>query len=95
MMINDNSLPPVPQYVESERLLIRPSTRADAPYLKRWWNDPQVTGPSGDQSGMQYSKGCSLIVVGENRIGHGQAAVQAKGCAQRDGGGGGEQPIYG
>lgn len=54
MMISDNSLPPVPQYVESERLLIRPSTRADAPYLKRWWNDPQVTGSGGNQSGMQY-----------------------------------------
>ncbi len=54
MMINDNSLPPVPQRVQSQRLLIRPSTRTDAPYLKKWWNDPQVTNPGGNQMSMQY-----------------------------------------
>lgn len=54
MMINDNTLAPVPQRVQSQRLLIRPSTRADAPYLKRWWNDPQVAGSGGNQDGMHY-----------------------------------------
>jgi len=47
-------LPPVPQLVQSERLVIRPSTRDDAPYLKKWWNDPQVTDPGGNLAGMQY-----------------------------------------
>lgn len=46
--------PPVPQSVQSERLTIRPSARDDAPYLKKWWNDPQVTGPGGNLAGMQY-----------------------------------------
>jgi [ribosomal protein S5]-alanine N-acetyltransferase len=47
-------LPPVPQVVKSERLVIRPSARGDAPFLKKWWNDPQVTGPGGNLAGMQY-----------------------------------------
>jgi RimJ/RimL family protein N-acetyltransferase len=46
--------PSVPQVVESERLTIRPSVRGDAPFLKKWWNDPQVTGPGGNLAGMQY-----------------------------------------
>lgn len=46
--------PPVPQRVESERVMIRPSTRADAPFLKKWWNDPAVTTPGGNVAGMQY-----------------------------------------
>lgn len=49
-----SDFPPVPQLVESARLLIRPSERADAPFLKRWWNDPAVTGPGGNVVGMQY-----------------------------------------
>jgi RimJ/RimL family protein N-acetyltransferase len=55
--MNNNSLagfPPLPQKVESERLLIRPSNRTDAPYLKKWWNDPTVTAPAGNVAGMQY-----------------------------------------
>lgn len=48
------SFPPVPQRVESERLLIRPTTRADAEYLKRWWNDPAVNSAGGNVDGMQY-----------------------------------------
>ncbi len=47
-------LNPVPQRVESERLVIRPTRRSDAPYLKKWWNDPAITGPGNDVSGMQY-----------------------------------------
>ena len=46
--------PPVPQFVESERLFIRPSTRADAPYLKKWWNDPAITAQGANVDGMQY-----------------------------------------
>jgi RimJ/RimL family protein N-acetyltransferase len=56
-MNNDNckpDFPPVPQLVTSEHLSIRPSTRADAPYLKKWWNDPIVTTPAGNADGMQY-----------------------------------------
>ena len=49
-----NHLPPVPQRVESERLLIRPSRRSDKPYLQKWWNDPNVTTPGGNVAGMQY-----------------------------------------
>ena len=48
---------PVPQHVVSERLLVRPSSRDDAPYLKKWWNDPAVTGPGGHIAGMQYDDG--------------------------------------
>lgn len=49
-----NNCPPVPQRVISERLIIRPSVRADAPYLKKWWNDPEVMEPGGNVDGMQY-----------------------------------------
>ncbi len=49
-----NGFVPVPQQVTSEHLLIRPSTRADAPFLKKWWNDPSVTEPGGNSAGMQY-----------------------------------------
>jgi len=45
---------PVPQQVISPRLIIRPSTRADAPYLQKWWNDPAVTDPDGNPDGMHY-----------------------------------------
>lgn len=51
---SNNHLPPVPQRVESERLVIRPSTRADGRYLQKWWNDPNVTAPAGNVAGMQY-----------------------------------------
>lgn len=57
MMINSvpsSDLPPVPQRVEGERVVIRPSARTDAPYLKKWWNDPEVTEPGGNVAGMQY-----------------------------------------
>jgi RimJ/RimL family protein N-acetyltransferase len=58
MMMNNNNckpgFPPVPQRVTSEHLLIRPSERADATYLKKWWNDPAVTAPDGNMDGMQY-----------------------------------------
>lgn len=47
-------LAPIPQNVISERLIIRPSTRADSPYLQVWWNDPDVMGPGGNPDGMQY-----------------------------------------
>jgi RimJ/RimL family protein N-acetyltransferase len=47
-------LPPLPQRVISERLIIRPSVRADAPYLQKWWNDPDVMEPGGNVDGMQY-----------------------------------------
>jgi RimJ/RimL family protein N-acetyltransferase len=40
--------------VTSERLVIRPSVRADAPFLQRWWNDPAVMAPDGHADGMQY-----------------------------------------
>lgn len=46
----------VPQHVESERLVIRPTTRADLPYLQRWWNNPAVSDPAGDLDGMQYDE---------------------------------------
>jgi RimJ/RimL family protein N-acetyltransferase len=49
-----SDFPPVPQRVVSARLLIRPSNRADASYLKQWWNDPDVTTPGGNVAGMQY-----------------------------------------
>ena len=55
--MTDNCRPefdPVPQRVHSERLLIRPTTRADASRLQKWWNDPDVNGPGGSVSGMQY-----------------------------------------
>lgn len=45
---------PVPQQVTSERLIIRPSTRADSSYLMKWWNDPAVTDPDGNIDGMNY-----------------------------------------
>jgi len=45
---------PLPQYAQSERLIIRPSTREDAPYLQRWWNDPIVMDAAGQTDGMQY-----------------------------------------
>lgn len=45
---------PFPQRVQSERLVIRPSARCDRPYLQKWWNDPDVTDPGGNPSGMQY-----------------------------------------
>ena len=48
-----SKLPCIPQYVEGERLLIRPTTRADLPYLQRWWNDPAVMDPAGYVDGMQ------------------------------------------
>jgi RimJ/RimL family protein N-acetyltransferase len=46
--------PPVPQRVVTDRLIIRPSARSDAPFLRRWWNDPTVMGPGGSMDGMQY-----------------------------------------
>ena len=49
--------PPLPQQVTSARLIIRPSRRSDAPYLKAWWNDPTVTEPGGNVDGMQYDDG--------------------------------------
>ncbi|WP_119072246.1 GNAT family N-acetyltransferase [Aggregatilinea lenta] len=55
-MTNDrqHSAPqPIPQHVTSERLVIRPTTRADAPYLRQWWNNPAIMGPSGSGDGMQ------------------------------------------
>lgn len=48
--------PPVPQGVISERLVVRPSTREDAPWLMKWWNDPAVTGPGGNVDGMHYDE---------------------------------------
>jgi RimJ/RimL family protein N-acetyltransferase len=48
------TLPPVPQRATSARLVIRPSTRADIVHLKKWWNDPHVSGPNDSVSGMQY-----------------------------------------
>ncbi len=48
--------PPVPQHVASVRLMIRPSTREDAPLLMKWWNDPAVTGPGGNVDGMHYEE---------------------------------------
>jgi RimJ/RimL family protein N-acetyltransferase len=56
MMTNRSTVncPPVPQRVISERLIIRPSARSDAPYLQKWWNDPHVMGPDGNTDGMQY-----------------------------------------
>ena len=51
-----SKLPCIPQYVEGERLLIRPTTRADLPYLQRWWNDPAVMDPAGYVDGMQYDE---------------------------------------
>jgi len=47
---------PLPQQVISERLIIRPSIRSDAPYLQRWWNDPEVMGPGGNLDGMEYDE---------------------------------------
>ncbi len=52
----NNNLPPLPQRVTSERLVIRPSVRADAPFLQRWWNDPDVMAPDGHADGMQYDE---------------------------------------
>jgi RimJ/RimL family protein N-acetyltransferase len=46
--------PPVPQNVTTERLIIRPSVRADAPSLKKWWNDPAIAATGGNVAGMQY-----------------------------------------
>ncbi len=51
-----HALPDLPQRVEGERLLIRPTTRADLPYLQRWWNNPAVMGPVGNVDGMQYDE---------------------------------------
>jgi RimJ/RimL family protein N-acetyltransferase len=53
---NNNHFPPVPQVVISERLIIRPTKRADAPYLQQWWNDPAVMEPVGNVDGMQYDE---------------------------------------
>lgn len=50
------AVPGLPQHVESERLLIRPTTRADLPYLQKWWNNPAVSDPAGDLDGMQYDE---------------------------------------
>ncbi len=50
------NFPPVPQYVESARLLIRPSAREDAALLMKWWNDPEVTTPGGNVDAMQYDE---------------------------------------
>lgn len=48
--------PSLPTVVQSERLVIRPTTRADLPYLRRWWNNPAVVDPAGDLDGMQYDE---------------------------------------
>ncbi|MBN1202567.1 MAG: GNAT family N-acetyltransferase [Anaerolineae bacterium] len=47
---------PLPQLVTSERLVIRATTRADAPFLQRWWNDPAAMELIGDVDGMQYDE---------------------------------------
>jgi len=49
--------PPVPQDVTTKRLTIRPSVRADAPFLKKWWNDPALAGSGDISAGMQYDDG--------------------------------------
>lgn len=51
-----DQLPCVPQRVEGERLLIRPTTRADLPHLQRWWNNPAIMDPAGNLDGMQYDE---------------------------------------
>lgn len=51
---SQNCTVPIPQRVQSERVSIRPTTRADAPYLRQWWNDPAVMGPSGNGDGMHF-----------------------------------------
>lgn len=51
-----DEVPCIPQRVESERVLIRPTTRADLPYLQRWWNNPAVMDPTGNLDGMQYDE---------------------------------------
>lgn len=53
---NNNHFPPVPQRVISKRLIIRPTTRTDAPYLQQWWNNPEVMDPVGNVDGMQYDE---------------------------------------
>ncbi len=50
------NFPPVPQRVESARLIIRPSIRADVDLLMQWWNDPEVTSPGGNVDAMQYDE---------------------------------------
>jgi RimJ/RimL family protein N-acetyltransferase len=52
-----SEFPPLPQRVLTERLVIRPSMRDDAPYLQKWWNDPAVTEPGGPTDGMHYDDG--------------------------------------
>ncbi|NDJ78844.1 MAG: GNAT family N-acetyltransferase [Chloroflexi bacterium] len=49
-----NPLPPLPERVANKRVVIRLSTRSDAPFLQKWWNDPNVMKPGGDPDGMQY-----------------------------------------
>ncbi|MBN1679979.1 MAG: GNAT family N-acetyltransferase [Anaerolineae bacterium] len=49
-----NDLPPLPQHVVSDRLIIRPTKRKDASCLQKWWNDPAVMAPDGNPDGMQY-----------------------------------------
>lgn len=44
----------IPLFVESNRLVIRPTNLRDLPYLQRWWNDPVVMDASGEMDGMQY-----------------------------------------
>ncbi len=48
------NIPPVPQHVTGPRIMIRPSARRDMAYLQKWWNDPDITEPGGNVSGMQY-----------------------------------------
>jgi RimJ/RimL family protein N-acetyltransferase len=58
-MMTDNcnpNFPPVPQRVESARLIVRPSQRQDAAVLMKWWNDPEVTSPGGNVDAMQYDE---------------------------------------
>ena len=44
----------IPLFVESNRLVIRPTNPRDLPYLQRWWNDPVVMDATGEMDGMQY-----------------------------------------
>jgi RimJ/RimL family protein N-acetyltransferase len=51
---HSNNFPALPQRVTGQRLILRPSTRADISFLQTWWNDPAIMGPGGNVDGMQY-----------------------------------------
>ncbi|HMM28113.1 MAG: GNAT family N-acetyltransferase [Chloroflexota bacterium] len=65
--------PCVPQHVESERLVIRPTTRADLPSLQRWWNNPAVSDPAGELDGMQYDERDMVDWYARHVAGRGEA----------------------